>query len=121
MASTRGFRGFFGSRRVVSDEQMQNRRGLHAAIRLPMFFAIAMPLMYLGLVHHPAPNGMVLDVVADGAQGTSIAKTLEQLPAYEVHRVDSAEQARQDEARAYYAALEASGEAPVSEKSLKKK
>lgn len=96
VASTRGFRGFFGSRRVVSDEQMQNRRGLHAAIRLPMFFAIAMPLMYLGLVHHPAPNGMVLDVVADGAQGTSIAKTLEQLPAYEVHRVDSAEQARQD-------------------------
>ncbi|MFE1646418.1 acyl-CoA dehydrogenase [Microbacterium sp. P01] len=32
-----------------------------------------------------------------------------------------AEQARQDEARAYYAALVASGEAPVSEKSLKKK
>ncbi|MFE1664854.1 acyl-CoA dehydrogenase [Microbacterium sp. P02] len=32
-----------------------------------------------------------------------------------------AEQARQDEARAYYAALAASGEAPVSEKSLKKK
>lgn len=32
-----------------------------------------------------------------------------------------AEQARQDEARAYYAALEASGEAPASEKSLKKK
>ncbi len=32
-----------------------------------------------------------------------------------------AEQARQDEARAYYAALAASGEAPTSEKSLKKK
>lgn len=32
-----------------------------------------------------------------------------------------AEQARQDEARAYFAALAASGEAPVSEKSLKKK
>lgn len=32
-----------------------------------------------------------------------------------------AEQVRQDEARAYYAALAASGEAPVSEKSLKKK
>ncbi|QKJ18182.1 acyl-CoA dehydrogenase family protein [Microbacterium hominis] len=32
-----------------------------------------------------------------------------------------AEQARQDEARAYYEALAASGEAPVSEKSLKKK
>ncbi|CAI9389945.1 acyl-CoA dehydrogenase [Microbacterium sp. T2.11-28] len=32
-----------------------------------------------------------------------------------------AEQARQDEARAHYAALAASGEAPVSEKSLKKK
>ena len=32
-----------------------------------------------------------------------------------------AEQARQDEARAYYAALAASGAAPVSEKSLKKK
>ncbi|WP_336644990.1 acyl-CoA dehydrogenase family protein [Microbacterium sp. USHLN186] len=31
-----------------------------------------------------------------------------------------AEQQRQDEARAYYAALEASGEAPVSEKSLRK-
>lgn len=31
------------------------------------------------------------------------------------------EQARQDEARAYYAALAASGEAPVSEKTLKKK
>ena len=32
-----------------------------------------------------------------------------------------AERARQDEARAYYATLAASGEAPVSEKSLKKK
>ncbi|WP_431803702.1 acyl-CoA dehydrogenase [Microbacterium sp. bgisy203] len=32
-----------------------------------------------------------------------------------------AEQARQDEARAYYAALAASGDAPVSEKTLKKK
>ena len=29
--------------------------------------------------------------------------------------------ARQDEARAYYAALEASGEAPISEKVLKQK
>ncbi|OAX58593.1 hypothetical protein A5N15_07860 [Rothia kristinae] len=57
VASTRGFRGFFGSRRVVSDEQMQNRRGLHAAIRLPMFFAIAMPLMYLGWSTTPHPTG----------------------------------------------------------------
>jgi acyl-CoA oxidase len=31
------------------------------------------------------------------------------------------EQARQDEARAYYAALRASGEAPIDEKSLQKK
>ena len=32
-----------------------------------------------------------------------------------------AEQQRQDEARAYYAALEASGDAPVSEKALRQK
>jgi acyl-CoA oxidase len=37
------------------------------------------------------------------------------------HIASGAEQQRQDEAHAYYAQLAASGEAPVSEKSLQKK
>lgn len=119
--SAPGFRHFFGSRRSVTEEQMQNRRGIVHAIKLPIIVLIALPFMYIGLVHAPAPNHMKLDVVVADQSSETLAKTLKELPAdqYDVKTVTDADEARQDvlenKARAAFVPSSAAGE--VSERS----
>lgn len=118
--SSPGFRHFFGSRRSVNDEQMQNRRGLIHAFKLPIIVTIALPLMYIGVVHAPSPNHMKIDVVAADSSSTQLAEALEGLPedAYEVKTVKTADDARQDvlENKARAAYVPASAAEGISER-----
>lgn len=93
-----GFTAAFGTRRVVSDEQMANRRGLLDSFKLALMFVVMMPLMYIGAMHHPSPQNMQLDVVVTDQASRQVADRLERLPSseYDVHEVSSAEDARQD-------------------------
>ncbi|MCT1368422.1 ABC transporter permease [uncultured Kocuria sp.] len=114
------FRDFFGSRRTVTEEQMQNRRGLVHAFKLPIIVAIALPLMYIGVVHSPSPNHMKIDVVASDTSSHKLVQALDDLPKddYEVRSVKSADDARQDvlENKARAAYVPASSAAGISER-----
>lgn len=93
-----GFLETFGTRRVVSEQQMSRRRGLVHAFKLPLLFVLAMPLMYIGVMHHPSPHHMRIDVVATDAASRHTAEQLDQLPEsdYDVRTVDSVDAARED-------------------------
>ncbi|WP_129661196.1 ABC transporter permease [Rothia uropygialis] len=118
--SSPGFRYYFGSRRSVSEEQMQNRRGLIHAFKLPVIVLIALPLMYIGLVHAPSPNHMKLDVVVADQSSEALAHAMKQLPTdqYQVNTVHDADEARQDvkENKARAAFVPASAAGGVSER-----
>ncbi|MFI8597532.1 hypothetical protein GMA10_04720 [Kocuria koreensis] len=118
--SSPGFRHYFGSRRLVSEEQMKNRFGLVHAFKLPVIMMIALPLMYIGLVHAPSPNHMKLDVVVSDQTSEKLAQTMKELPSseYEVRTVDDADQARQDvtENKARAAFVPASAAGDISER-----
>ena len=60
----RRFRHYFGDNHTVSDEQMTRRKTLAGAVVMPIFMALVMPLVFIGLFHSPAPHEMKVAIVS---------------------------------------------------------
>lgn len=91
-----GFRRFFGDEDHATHEQMNRRRLLFGGMMLPLFFLIALPLAYIGLLHAPSPNHMKIDIVGPPTVTEPIIAgvTAQQGHAFDLTSITSGDEAR---------------------------
>ncbi|WP_433632364.1 hypothetical protein [Nocardia sp. CA-120079] len=77
------------------DPALIRRRTITGVLVLPLFFLIALPGLFLGALHAPAPHDMKVAIIGDGASSDAIATQLSaRATGFEIHRVVDAESAR---------------------------
>lgn len=61
----RGFRHYFGDNHTATPPQMNRRKQLAGAVVMPVFMAIALPLLFIGVFHAPEPENMKVAIIGD--------------------------------------------------------
>lgn len=80
---------------IATPAPASNKRTITAIMALPLFFIIALPLLFIGLMHSPQPNELKVAVIGDSASTSALVHTLatQTGDSFDVSRIDTVAEA----------------------------